>query len=151
MASIHEQLVDATVSIITNLGMSNIGAQQVLKQFLPETSTALLPAIMVTLQGCMEELDPYDTENDKRILPVAVHILDRRSARDHQGMGKWLQWQEDITNAFLRQKEVIRVNWNIDVRPMTVLEAQRSAGPAYQHCMRSFYLRFWCDTKRRGN
>lgn len=142
--------MDATVTTIANGSLSSGLSDSVHKQFLPDTGNVEYPCILVTLRGCIEELNPYSTEQDLRILPVAVHILQRESARDATAIQPWLDWQEELADLFLMNRlfELEGANWHIDIRNMTAVEARASAGPAYQQVTRSFFLRYWCTTIR---
>lgn len=149
MSNLWDRCRDAIVQRIASLPLAGTIASRIYKQKLPDVATIELPAILVTLEGCSEQVDLLDTGTDETTYPVAVHILDRQDRRDQAGQARWTGWRETLSTAWrARGLDGVPEVWRMDVRTMSVLDAQRSAGPAYQFATGSFLVRCRCLTGR---
>jgi hypothetical protein len=140
--------MDAAIAALVALPLASwTDPPTVFKQKLPDLATAVYPCAFVTIKDCKQTLVPFTTETDDRTLPVACHLMDRESSQDASTLSPWLLWLEQMTSAFLMQifdalseGPIPGTNWHVEIRTMDVLDAQRSAGPGYQHAVSSFWL-----------
>lgn len=151
MASLHEQCMDAIITAIEALPLASGVAGRVYKQKLPVPALIEYPCCLVTLKGCRQELSPLSTEEDDRILPVAVHLLDRQDPKDGATLSPWLIWLEQLPLPFLSEQLAAATKvlaWENDLDMMDAIDAQKALGPAYQHAESSFFVRNRCATVR---
>lgn len=149
MLDLWERCRDAIVQRIGDLPLRGDIATRVYKQKLPDVAGIELPAILVTLEGCSEDVALFDTSYDETTLPVAVHILDRQAMRDQTDQDQWTHWREVISWAFrARVLPGVSEVWRMDVRAMPVLDAQAALGNAYQFAKGSLTVRCRCLTAR---
>lgn len=150
MPAVHEQVMDAAVAALVAMGLEQFPENKIVKQItFDETNLPTRPCIVVLLDSVREELTQIDTENDKRVFPVHVILIDRKSRTDHTWVGDWLTWRETIASAFLSQVlEDVDGTWDLDIKAMQVIDAQRLLGPAYQDARGGFTIEATCDTDR---
>lgn len=154
MPSLHERCMDGVVEALEALDLPGDAQKRVLKRKRPDPAEGPFPCVFVTLEHCTERLEAFTTEHDEKVLPVAVHWMDRQDWRDREGLPAWLEAREAITSAFLMQLlslATVPENWHNQVRTMPVLDAERSAGPGYQNAVGSFWVEAHCITTRVRN
>ncbi len=150
-ASLHEELIDAVSLVLTNLALPWLGSPaRIYKQKLPDVESATFPAVFLSLEGCRPELGPFSTEDDERILPVAVHLMDRSDWRDQASLSPWLEHYDTITSALLmrvfhgrgtignQDTPLVPGNWDNRIQAMNVLDQRAALRGAYQNAVTSF-------------
>jgi hypothetical protein len=137
--SYHEDLMTAVADLLTAEALDGMDGRVHVRK-LPDAAAIAFPCVLVTLEGCRPECHPLTTEQDERVLPVSVLLLDRSDRRDDSDLSRWLQWLEDSVDALLMQLYAdVPACWHADVRPLDAVDAQESVGPSYQS-MRGGFL-----------
>jgi hypothetical protein len=147
-ASWHERFMQAAAAMAADEEIAGLGRVYVRKT--RDALKAVLPCVIVDLEGAKATLQPFDTESDVRGLQVNVHLLHRSDMRDDATLGKWLTWSQGLHDAFLMQlppglPEVLHV----EVRPGEALDVQALIGPAAQAAAASVVLEAQVITPRR--
>lgn len=135
--STHEACLDGAFPLLQAAVATHVlgpdGILAVYKRQLPATSSMLYPSLLIAMDTQGETVQEYQSDEDEYVYPLAVHIFDRRPADDGSKFWTWLAWRAGIKSVFRRVRFAnVAGNWLIDTRPMTIPEAKRTAGPAYQ-------------------
>lgn len=144
MAELWGRCHDAVIARIQGLPLKGDIASRVYKQKLPDTGPVVLPAILVTIENCIEGVSLFDTGNDETGWPVAVHVYDRQDWKDQAGLPNWQDWRTVLSGAFrARPLPGVPEVWRMDVRPASTLERK-----GYQLAVGSLVVLCKCITPR---
>jgi hypothetical protein len=139
--SVWERCRDAVALKVESLGLEGIPAARVYRQMLPDASSVDLPAVLVTLEGCQEEVALWDTVRNMVIYPVAVHLAHRLGPDQHGAVGQWLGWRQPLVNGFSGTRLAgVAENYQCEVAPQPVLLERPGAyqwaeGPLQVRCL----------------
>jgi hypothetical protein len=151
-----ERVLDAAADRIAQLALEDGLAARVKRRGLVDLSIAELPQVVVTYEGCDPEINLNSTLTDETILPVRVHVLDRRDPKDDSKRARWAGWVLVVASAFrplaTGLPPVLSAGvpecYRWDVERMTAHDLARLLGRGYQQSQCNFFVKARCFTDR---
>jgi hypothetical protein len=148
--SLHESVLDSLAATLATALPSDIPAERIYKQLAEDRTNIKHPCIVLLLDGVRETCEAFSSEEDERVLPVQVHVMDSKDRKEPTWLAPWLARRQAIIDALLMQvPEDITGVWDVKVEPTSVIDGMRLLGKSYEDSRGGFTIRAKITTARR--